>query len=178
MSRLGTISRSLCAALGLAAPAGAQMLTGGTLTMPSHGFASTGGTALSGPGFSGTGALGVVSSAMLAGGPLSLVSGPMGARPFARLDLERLHAFPTPFRKSSGHSRITFRGATTHTRVRVYTLSGWLVRTLEKHDAGTEDLVWAPVVNFAGEPLASGVYVYFAEGERGASKSGKLMIIK
>lgn len=176
MSRLGTTSLVvLCLA---AAPAGAQLMSGGTLTMPSHGFASTGGTTFAGAAFVGSGSLGQTTSAMLAGGSYALITGFFAARPSARLDLDRLHAFPTPFRKSSGHNRITFRGTTTNTAVRIYTLSGWLVRTLEKHDSSTEDLVWSPVVNFAGQPVASGVYAFFAEGERGARKSGKLMIIK
>lgn len=177
MSRPGTSSLAVACLLA-AAPGAAQMLSGGNWTMPSHGFTSGGGKVFAATPYSASGSLGQTSSAMASGGSYSLVTGFFAARPSARLDLGRLHAFPTPFRKSAGHNRITFRGATTHTIVRVYTLSGWLVRTLEKHDSSTEDVVWSPVVNFAGAPLASGVYTFFAEGERGARKFGKLMIIK
>ena len=111
------------------------------------------------------------------GGTFSLVSGVFDV-PGARLDLDRLHAFPVPFRPALGHDRITFRGTTTNTKIRIYTLSGWLVTTLIKNDPTSQDLIWLPVANSQGQPVASGVYPYFAEGDNGCRKSGKLMVIK
>lgn len=160
------------------ASAGAQTLSGGTLKMPSHGFDSTGGTLLTGGGLSLLGSFGPSSASSASGGGIELLSGPFAAKPVARANLERLHAFPIPFRPSRGHDRITFRGLTTHSKIRVFTASGWLVATLEKFDWATEDLIWNPVVNNSGQPLASGVYVYVAEGDVEGRKIGKIMVIK
>lgn len=176
--RMNRFSLTPVLSLCLAVPAAGQVLTGGGLSMPSHGPSATGGAVMTGGGFGMRASLGQNTGAAMSGGSLSLVSGFFGSRPAARLDLERIHAFPSPFRPAFGHDRITFRGTTTHAKIRIYTLSGWLVRTLEKNDSNTEDLVWMPVTNFAGQALASGVYTFIAEGDVPGNKIGKLMIIK
>lgn len=113
----------------------------------------------------------------MTGGTLNLTPGVLGAAVAARPDLETAHAFPTPFRPSRGHDRITFRGLTTNAVIRVYSLSGQLVRTLSKADGATQDLSWHPVTDAQGRTVASGVYVYVVEGDSGR-KTGKLMIIR
>ncbi|MBI5202467.1 MAG: T9SS type A sorting domain-containing protein [Elusimicrobia bacterium] len=172
--------RAVFAALALAspAPAVAQVLQSGLLTLPYHVFDATGGAVLAGGNFSLQASMGQITGTGLSGGAFTMVSGIFGIRPSARLDLETLHVFPSPYRPSRGDDRITFRGTTTHTRIRIYTLSGWLVRTLEKNDSTTQDIVWQPVVNSAGQGMASGVYHYVAEGDEVGRKTGKLMIIK
>lgn len=171
-----TIPALLALAL-LPAAAGAQVLQNGLLTLPYHVFDVTGGQVLAGGGFSLQASVGQLTSTGLSGGTFQMVSGIFGS-PSAKLNLDALHVFPTPFRPRRGDDRITFRGTTTHTRIRIYTLSGWLVRTLEKNDSTTQDIVWQPVLNYAGQPLASGVYSYVADGDETRRKVGKLMIIK
>lgn len=179
MSR--AMSRMIPALLALAllpAASSAQVLQSGLLTLPYHVFDVTGGQVLAGGGFSLQVAVGQLTSTGLSGGTFQMVSGIFGIRPSAKLNLDALHVFPTPFRPRRGDDRITFRGTTTHTRIRIYTLSGWLVRTLEKNDSTTQDIVWQPVVNYAGQSLASGVYSYVTDGDATGRKVGTLMIIK
>ena len=77
----------------------------------------------------------------------------------------------------NNNGNITFTNLTSKATIRVYTISGELVKTLDKND-GANDLVWTPVANESGEGLASGVYLYCAESAGGPSKAGKLMVIK
>ena len=113
----------------------------------------------------------------MSGGTLQLTPGLYGSQSAAQPNLDSAHVFPTPFKPSLGHDRITFRGLTTNATVRIYTLSGELVQTLGKSDGATQDLVWYPVANSAGQPMASGVFLYVIRGDSKISK-GKLMIIK
>lgn len=140
--------------------------------------AAGGGAPLTGGAYTLAQTVGLVTAGAASAGSLALTGGLFGLSPSAAATLERLHAFPVPFRPSLGHDRITFRGTTTRTTIRVFTLSGWLVKTLTKNDATTADLLWRPVANSAGQPLASGVYPYYAESDDGGRRWGKLMVIK
>ena len=186
--RLWSCRLAWVAALALALPAGAraQFMTGGNLKVigmiPSGGGPQTITSVDEDARFTAYVSIGQNTGTEMSGGRFNLVSGLLDI-PSARPDFARLHAFPVPFRPSLGHDRITFRGVTTNTTIRVYTLSGWLVRTLSKRDqagdpATSQDIIWWPVVNSAGQPLGSGVYPYFAEGDNNSRKSGKLMVIK
>lgn len=156
----------------------AEMLSGGGLSMPFPLFNSGGsGGSLSGAGLSLMSSIGQVGGTPMSGGTLQLTSGLYGFQSAAQPSLDSAHAFPTPFLPSRGHDRITFRGLTTNATVKIYTVSGELVRTLSKSDGATQDLAWYPVTNSAGEPLASGVYLYVISGDSKSSK-GKLMVIK
>lgn len=135
------------------------------------------GQALTGDTLSLVHSIGQGASTPMTGGTLSLTPGVLGAAVAARADLETAHAFPTPFRPSRGHDRITFRGLTTNAVIRVYTLTGQLVRTLSKSDGSTQDLSWHPVTDAQGRNAASGVYLYVVDGDSGR-KTGKLMIIR
>lgn len=90
-------------------------------------------------------------------------------------DLSTAHCYPVPFKPSAGHTKITFTGLTQSARIRVYTLSGRLVRTLEK--TGTGDTLDWDVKNAAGESLASGVYVFVVKSPS-QTAYGKLMVIR
>lgn len=93
----------------------------------------------------------------------------------AKGDLTAAHCYPVPFKPSAGHTKITFKALTKAARVRIYTISGELVRTLGKTDAG-DSLDW-DVRNSRGSSVDSGVYLYLIEGPS-KSKKGKLMIIR
>lgn len=178
MSRPSTSwAAAFLAVAALPGSADAQILQSGLITVPYHVFDTTGGENLGGGGYQLQSAVGQLTSAGLSGGGYFLGSGIFEVRPSARLNLDALHAFPNPFRPSRGDDRITFRGTTTNTRIRVYTLSGWQVITLHKSDSTTQDIIWLPVHNSAGQPLASGVYTFVADDESG-SKLGKFMVIR
>lgn len=158
--------------------AGAEVLSGGAFFLSQPFFNAGGsGTPLTGGALSLSHSIGQGAGAQMTGGTLSLEPGILGAAAAARPDLEKAHAFPTPFRPSRGHDRITFRGLTVNARIRIYTLSGRLVKTLSKSDGATQDAAWYPVADESGRSAASGVYVYVVEGDSGR-KTGKLMIIR
>ncbi|MFH0948139.1 MAG: T9SS type A sorting domain-containing protein [Elusimicrobiota bacterium] len=92
-------------------------------------------------------------------------------------DLSESHAFPVPFRPDKRHTKITFTKLTNTARIRIYTISGELVTTLEKTDITTDEYLWEPVVNDNGEELFSGVYIYYVDKEKD-HKSGKIVIIR
>ncbi|MEK7720885.1 MAG: hypothetical protein AAB359_00690, partial [Elusimicrobiota bacterium] len=70
---------------------------------------------------------------------------------------------------------ITFTNLTYSARVRIYTISGELVRTLDKNDSG-KTLDW-DVRNARDSAVDSGVYLWLIESAV-QKKKGKLMIIR
>jgi hypothetical protein len=111
-------------------------------------------------------------------GNLSLTTGgtpPLVTFETAKNDLSLAHAYPVPFKPSAGHTKITFTDLTGYARIRIYTLSGELVRTLSKADSD-DTLDWN-VRNTRGAEVDSGVYLYIIEGA-GTPKKGKLMVIR
>lgn len=166
------------AVLAAAFAARAQTLAGALLLVETPFFAAGGGgSPMTGGAISLTGALGGGAVAPMSGGTLSLAPGVMAAQPMAEAGIGFVHAFPIPFQPSQGHDRITFRGLTTTATIKVYTLTGRLVATLRKDDPTSADLIWTPVSNSAGQPLASGTYVYFVTGASGKA-TGKIMVIR
>ena len=144
-----------------AALSGGAPASGGTFTL----LAAN----LGGPVFSGEN---------LSGGVFSLDSGATQAvilYDVARSDLGEAHCYPVPFKPSAGHLRITFTALTRASRVKIFTLSGELVRALEKSDTG-DSLDW-DVKNSRGENVASGVY-FFTVKSAGRTRTGKLMILR
>ena len=93
----------------------------------------------------------------------------------AKLDLTSAHCYPVPFKPSAGHTKITFTNLTRFARIRIYTISGELVRMLDKFDAG-DTLEWN-VRNSRGSAVDSGVYLYLIKSGN-QTKKGKLMIIR
>ncbi|MGQ0645675.1 MAG: PKD domain-containing protein, partial [Elusimicrobiota bacterium] len=91
------------------------------------------------------------------------------------LELAGAYAYPVPFRPALGHSEITFTELSSLATIRVYTLSGELVRELQETD-GDGVLKW-DVTNSRGEPLASDVHFYVIENSR-QKKTGKLVVIR
>ena len=170
----------LAAALAALPPAlRAAAMSGGSFSVPLV-FSVSGGGAASGGAFTvsavSMGGPSFASSAMT-GGSFSLAAGGAPAVVIieaASANLGAAHCYPVPFKPSAGHTRITFTGLTRQARVRVYTVSGELVRTLEKNDGG-ETLDW-DVRNSRGQNVASGVYVFTVKSG-GETATGKLMVI-
>lgn len=151
-------------------------LTGGAFSMSATGINAAGGTA-SGGGTVVAFSMGANATAM-SGGAFTMTPGPIGGVNTARATLNEAHAFPTPFRPDLGHDRITFTKLSAKATINIYTLSGRRVRSLTKDEAGSDTLVWKPVVNEEGGPLASGVYLFVVSDQSLNPKRGKLMIIK
>lgn len=113
----------------------------------------------------------------MSGGTYTLFPGAVASVRPASLDTGRAHAYPTPFMPSQGHDRVTFTRLPAETTIRVYTVSGRLVKTLTKNDS-TDSFIWKPVANERGTPLASGVYLFVVSSPGVGSKRGKLMVVK
>ncbi|MBI3293022.1 MAG: carboxypeptidase regulatory-like domain-containing protein [Elusimicrobia bacterium] len=89
--------------------------------------------------------------------------------------LDLAHAFPVPFKPAVGHTRIFFTNLPVQATIRIYTVSGDLVRELTTSD-GSGQLAW-DVTNAEGEPLGSDVFYYVLDDGRD-KKQGKLMVIR
>jgi subtilisin family serine protease len=91
-------------------------------------------------------------------------------------DLNRSIAFPNPFRPDRGHDRIVFDFLTAGSSVKIFDVSGQLVRELTDDD-GDGRIDWVGAKNEDGENVASGVYYYLAEGG-GSTKSGRVAVVR
>lgn len=166
------------ASLALAGAAGAALvaaITGGTFAITSSAVVS-GGTRSTGGQLVNISAVGGHGTTM-SGGAYTLYPGALSSVRAASLDAARAHAYPTPYMPSRGHDRITFTRLPAKADIKVYTVSGRLVKSFVKNDT-TDSLVWRPVANEQGAALTSGVYVFSVTQAGIAPKRGKLMIVK
>jgi len=90
-------------------------------------------------------------------------------------DLSDAYAYPVPFIPSRGDSGITFTNISPLCTIKIYTLNGELVRTIE-HTSGETSHSW-DVTNDRGDRLGSGVYLYLIKNNKN-KKKGKLIIIR
>ena len=90
-------------------------------------------------------------------------------------DLSDAYAYPVPFIPSRGDTDITFTNISPVCTIKIYTLNGELVRTIE-HTSGATSYSW-DVTNGRGDRLGSGVYLYLIKNNR-SKKKGKLIIIR
>lgn len=168
----------------LLAAAGLCALAGGALALSGGGFSilgltfNAGGWSVfpSGGGFEAASSIAAGQVTRMQGGGFTVTPGPGSGTSTAR-NLGAAYAYPVPFKPSLGHSEIVFAELTPRATIKVFTLSGELVKTLTKEGASSQ-LVWRPVANEAGQGLASGVYFYVIEAPEGHKKTGKLMIVK
>ncbi|MFQ6066915.1 MAG: M6 family metalloprotease domain-containing protein [bacterium] len=90
-------------------------------------------------------------------------------------DLQQLKIFPNPFRQGVDHNRIIFAALTQQATIRIYTLTGQLVK---KQDvSGQYSWDWDGK-NMNGEELARGVYIWVVTNPAGEKRTGKIAIIK
>ena len=166
------------ACLALAGAAGAALVTaisGGSFLISSTAVVS-GGARSTGGGKVNVSAIGGHGTIM-SGGAFTLYPGALASVRTASLNTALSHAYPTPFEPAKGHDRITFTRLPPEAVIRVYTVSGRLVKTLSKNDS-TDSLIWRPVANEQGTSLVSGVYLFVVSQPGFPSKRGKLMILK
>jgi hypothetical protein len=90
--------------------------------------------------------------------------------------LGKVNIYPNPWRKDQHNgSPITFANLLPGTQVRIFTVSAHLVTELPASSGSTA--TW-DLKNSAGDPVASGLYLYLAETHDGQTKHGKFAIIR
>ncbi len=89
--------------------------------------------------------------------------------------LSDAYAYPNPFKPSEGHTTVTFTNLASQCTIKIFTLSGNLVKTISE-SSGTGMNTW-DVKNEAGQVLQSGLYFYVIKSPSDV-KTGKLVIIK
>ena len=99
----------------------------------------------------------------------------------AQSELTRIKAVPNPYFAHSSYELNQFNKVVKFTHlpaqctVRIFTLAGELVRTLEKNDASTSQLTW-DIENSQALPVASGVYIFHVDAPGIGTHVGKLVI--
>jgi len=106
------------------------------------------------------------------GDPTSERDGPLKV---FEMDLENLAVYPNPFSSLRGHSQISFDALTSHARIRVFTLTGELLR--DEEVSWQSKWVW-DVKNMNGEELGRGIYLWVVTNSTGKRKIGKISIIR
>jgi hypothetical protein len=93
----------------------------------------------------------------------------------ASTNLENAHVYPNPCKVYAGETAITFTYLTSDAVIKIYTISGDLVKTINKSNF-TNKTIW-DLKNNSGENVASGIYVYFIK-YRAMIKKGKIVVIR
>jgi len=93
----------------------------------------------------------------------------------AQADVNTSHVYPNPCNLGKGCTGVTFTRLTLDATVRIYTISGELVRTIKK--SSNMDSVGWDLRNDGGRQVASGLYLYLNEGN-GTVKKGKMVIVR
>jgi hypothetical protein len=89
--------------------------------------------------------------------------------------LRGVRVFPNPWRSDiHPHEFITFDRLPTGSTVKIFTLAGHLVKTL---DVPANEVHWDRT-NSAGDLVASGVYLYVVKDNHGSETTGKIAIIR
>ncbi len=93
-------------------------------------------------------------------------------------NLAEVKVYPNPYKPNSGlgHTQVTFTNLMNDSTVKVYTLTGELVRTL-RDDLALGEVAW-DAANENGQKVASGLYFFLVESSGSKHKTGKLAIIK
>jgi len=91
------------------------------------------------------------------------------------LNLENLIVYPNPFSLLKGHNQINFSGLTSDARIRIFSLTGELLK--EEEVSWQYSWSW-DVKNIGGEQLARGIYLWVVTNTTGDRKIGKIAIIK
>lgn len=85
-------------------------------------------------------------------------------------NLDSLKVYPIPYKPYAGHQMIHFSGLTARATIKIYDITGNLVKEIEEND-GDGEAVW-------NGDVASGIYVYYIYNSAGEKKLGKLSVIR
>ena len=95
---------------------------------------------------------------------------------YAAPDLSNVICYPNPYQaETKARPEITFFNLPRRATIRLYSISGSLVTTLEKDSPGNR-LTWN-LTNDQGSAVASGVYIYIIKREN-EKKRGKVVLIR
>lgn len=90
--------------------------------------------------------------------------------------LDNAFVFPNPYSAESGVPYVIFANLTPNAEIRVLTLSGILIKTIKTSDNISGGVSWN-LKNERGEPVGSGVYLYYISGD-GDTRWGKLAVVR
>jgi len=90
-------------------------------------------------------------------------------------NLTGLVVYPNPLESAKGHTGVTFQALTEEVIIRIFALSGELVRKAELAFQYSWD--WDGK-NMNGEDLARGIYIWVVTNTAGEEKSGKIAVLK
>jgi hypothetical protein len=115
-----------------------------------------------------------IAGSELAEGRIYRLFSPAGAL----ANLNEVKVYPNPYKPNSGlgHTKITFTNIINESTVKIYTLTGELVRTL-RDELALGEVNW-DAANDDGQKVASGLYIFLVESNDSKHKTGKLAIIK
>ncbi len=128
-----------------------------------------------GAGYSLLGTLSSVGLSGSSGSRYTVAWGVINASRPPQLTMSTAHAFPNPCSRKKGCTSVNFTRLTITGTIRIYTLSGELVRTLKK-TGNLDNMPW-DLKNEDGRTVVSGLYIYHLEGG-GSAKTGKLVIVR
>lgn len=129
----------------------------------------------SGAGYTLYGSTGQLGYGSVSGGKYSVTWGAVNSTPPPRADVSSAHPFPNPCGLNAGCQWVTFSGLTLQATIKIYTISGELVRTINRNENSNIER-W-DLRNAAGRQVASGLYLYLIQGEN-TYKKGKLVITR
>jgi len=101
-----------------------------------------------------------------------------GTTPSTPTDLSNVRVYPNPWR-SDKHSGlpVTFANLPAGSTVKIFTVSGHLVKTLGPGPSALGTLLW-DLTTDSGDKAASGVYVFLVKDAQGDKTHGKVALIK
>jgi hypothetical protein len=100
---------------------------------------------------------------------------PTGSTSESRSDALSVHVFPNPWREDrEPHLPIVFDQLTGHCTIKIFTLSGHWIRTLESANGSAS---WDRT-NSHGHLVGSGIYLYLISNDQNQNAKGKLAIIR
>ena len=116
-----------------------------------------------------------VGSTFLNGSGYTLSDGVINATASVPLTLSEAHVYPNPCSVKEGCLSVKFTKVTIKAVVKIYTVSGELVREFDKNS--NDDFITWDLTNARGSRVSSGLYVYYAK-TGGSSKKGKIIVIR
>jgi hypothetical protein len=90
--------------------------------------------------------------------------------------LNKVKVFPNPYKSDRGYKQINITGLTAQVTIKIFTIAGELVKTIEETD-GYGHTVWY-ADNDSGEKVASGIYIYLITNSQGQKATGKIAVVQ
>jgi hypothetical protein len=123
-----------------------------------------------------------VAKVVTAPAPHLSVFAAFGPTDAAASSLGGVRVYPNPWRPGSGGAhdaaQVVFDGLTADATIRIFTMSGHLVRTLDKPVSAASAQAFWDGDNDGGRAAASGVYYFVVTDSAGLKASGRLAVIR